>query len=59
MTLEIYIGDYPLFFSSQKRLLEATGIDVNPYPVSHLAFRARAYDEYLELRDRGPVSGER
>jgi len=49
--LEIFIGDYPSFFSSQKRLLETTGIDVTPYPVSHLAFRARVHNEYLELRD--------
>ena len=33
------LGDYRAFFAGQKDRLRARGIDISPYPLSHLAYR--------------------
>jgi predicted metalloenzyme YecM len=44
------IGDYQVFFAAQKDRLRARGIDISPYPLSHLAYRVGEYDRYLQVR---------
>ena len=44
------IGDYRAFTAHQRDRLLARGIDIDPYPLSHLAFRVPEWDQYLHLR---------
>jgi predicted metalloenzyme YecM len=46
------IGDYPAFVAQQRDRLKARGIDVTPYPVSHVAFRVPEWDQYVHVRTR-------
>ena len=46
------LGDYRAFFAGQKERLRARGIDISPYPLSHLAYRVADYDRYLQVRDQ-------
>jgi len=44
------IGDYRGFAAQQHARLLARGIDISPYPLSHLAFRVPEWDQYVHLR---------
>ncbi|MEP7041104.1 MAG: VOC family protein [Chloroflexota bacterium] len=44
------IGDYRAFVAQQHDRLLARGIDIRPYPLSHLAFRVPEWDQYVHLR---------
>jgi len=44
------IGDYRAFAAQQGDRLLARGIDIRPYPLSHLAFRVPEWDQYVHLR---------
>ena len=46
------LGDYRAFFAGQKERLRARGIDISPYPLSHLAYRVHEWDRYLQVRDQ-------
>ena len=46
------IGDYPAFVAQQRDRLVTRGIDVTPYPLSHLAFRIPEWDQYVHVRTR-------
>lgn len=46
------IGDYGAFVAQQRDRLTTRGIDVTPYPLSHLAFRVPEWDQYVHLRTR-------
>ena len=41
------IGDYRGFAAMQHERLLARGIDIRPYPLSHLAFRVPDWDQYV------------
>ncbi|MFZ0530573.1 MAG: VOC family protein [Propionicimonas sp.] len=45
------IGDYQAFAAQQRDRLLARGIDIAPYPLSHLAFRVPEWGQYLHVRD--------
>jgi predicted metalloenzyme YecM len=44
------IGDYRGFAAMQRDRLAARGIDITPYPLSHLAFRVADWDLYVHQR---------
>jgi predicted metalloenzyme YecM len=44
------IGDYSGFAAMQHERLLARGIDIRPYPLSHLAVRVPDWDQYVHLR---------
>lgn len=44
------IGDYRAFAAQQRDRLLARGIDIRPYPLSHLAFRVPEWDQYVHVR---------
>src|SRR5512141_2221420 len=44
------IGDYRGFAAQQQDRLLARGIDIRPYPLSHLAFRVPEWDQYVHVR---------
>src|SRR5260370_33701890 len=44
------IGDYRGFAAMQHERLLARGIDIGPYPLSHLAVRVPDWDQYGHLR---------
>ena len=44
------LGDYRAFFAGQKDRLRARGIDISPYPLSHLAYRVPEWDQYVHVR---------
>lgn len=44
------IGDYRGFVAQQHARLLARGIDIRPYPLSHLAFRVPEWDQYVHVR---------
>jgi hypothetical protein len=44
------IGDYRAFAALQRDRLAASGIDIAPYALSHLAYRVADWDLYLHLR---------
>src|SRR5467141_4423804 len=44
------IGDYRGFAAMQHERLLARGIDIRPYPLSHLAVRVPDWDQYVHLR---------
>ena len=44
------IGDYPAFAAMQRDRLVARGIDIAPYPLSHLAVRVPDWDLYVHQR---------
>ena len=46
------IGDYAAFVAQQRDRLMQRGIDVTPYPVSHVAFRVPEWDQYVHVRKR-------
>ena len=48
--LEDIIGDYRGFAAQQRDRLAERGIDVAPYGLSHLAYRAAEWDEYVRVR---------
>ena len=44
------IGDYQAFAAQQAERLLTRGIDIRPYPLSHLAFRVPEWDQYVHTR---------
>jgi predicted metalloenzyme YecM len=44
------IGDYRSFVALQHARLLARGIDIRPYPLSHMAVRVAEWDEYVHVR---------
>ncbi len=44
------IGDYRGFVAQQHARLLARGIDIRPYPLSHLAVRVAEWDQYVHMR---------
>ena len=44
------IGDYRAFAAMQRDRLSARGIDITPYPLSHLAVRVADWDLYVHQR---------
>jgi len=44
------IGDYRAFAAMQRDRLSARGIDIAPYPLSHLAVRVAEWDLYVHQR---------
>ena len=44
------IGDYRAFATMQRDRLAARGIDIAPYPLSHLAVRVADWDLYVHQR---------
>ena len=44
------IGDYRAFTATQRDRLRARGIDITPYPLSHLAVRVADWDLYVHQR---------
>jgi predicted metalloenzyme YecM len=44
------IGDYRAFAAQQHDRLLTRGIDIRPYPLSHLAFRVPEWDQYVHVR---------
>src|ERR1700747_644063 len=44
------IGDYRAFAAIQRDRLAARGIDIAPYPLSHLAVRVADWDVYVQQR---------
>ena len=44
------IGNYRAFAAQQQDRLRARGIDIGPYPLSHLAVRVPEWDQYVHLR---------
>jgi predicted metalloenzyme YecM len=44
------IGDYRAFAALQRDRLHTRGIDISPYPLSHLAFRVPEWDQYVHVR---------
>jgi predicted metalloenzyme YecM len=46
------IGDYGAFAAQQRDRLATRGIDIAPYPVSHIAFRVPEWDQYVHIRTR-------
>ena len=45
------IGDYRAFAAQQHDRLLAGGIDIRPYPLSHLAVRVPEWDQYVHVRN--------
>jgi hypothetical protein len=45
------IGDYRAFAAQQHDRLLARGIDIRPYPLSHLAVRVPEWDQYAHVRN--------
>jgi predicted metalloenzyme YecM len=44
------LGDYRAFAAQQRDRLAARGIDIDPYPLSHLAVRVPEWEQYVHLR---------
>ncbi len=44
------IGDYRAFVAQQHARLLARGIDIRPYPLSHLGVRVAEWDQYVHVR---------
>ena len=44
------IGDYRGFVAQRHARLLARGIDIRPYPLSHLAVRVAEWDQYVHVR---------
>jgi predicted metalloenzyme YecM len=44
------IGDYRGFVAQQHARLLARGIDIRPYPLSHLAVRVAEWEQYVHVR---------
>ena len=44
------IGDYRGFTTMQRDRLAVRGIDITPYPLSHLAVRVAEWDLYVHQR---------
>lgn len=51
-TIGQLIGDYEAFYRVQAGRCRDLGIDVDRYPIGHLAIRAEGIAEYVDLRDR-------
>ncbi|MFC5731675.1 MULTISPECIES: hypothetical protein [Nocardioides] len=45
------IGDYRAFAAQQQDRLLGRGIDIRPYPLSHLAGRVPEWDQYVHVRN--------
>jgi len=48
--VEDIIGDYRAFVAQQRDRLATRGIDITPYPLSHLAYRVPEWDQYVHVR---------
>ena len=48
--VEDIIGDYRAFVAHQRDRLATRGIDITPYPLSHLAYRVPEWEQYLHVR---------
>jgi len=48
--IEEIIGDYRAFAALQRDRLLARGIDIAPYPLSHIAYRVPEWDQYVHVR---------
>ncbi len=46
------LGDFAGFYEQQYQRLLALGIDIRGLPLSHLAFRTKTIEEYLEIRNQ-------
>jgi len=46
------LGDYQEFAARQRDRLLDRGIDIDPYGLSHLAFRVPEWDQYVHVRTR-------
>src|SRR5262245_32126972 len=44
------IGDYRAFVNQQRDRLAARGIDIEPFSLSHVAFRVPEWDQYVRVR---------
>ena len=44
------VGDYRAFAAQQQARLLTLGIDIRPYPLSHLAVRVPEWDQYTHVR---------
>ena len=44
------IGDYKAFAAQQRDRLLTRGIDIEPYALSHIAYRVAEWDEYVKVR---------
>jgi predicted metalloenzyme YecM len=44
------IGDYRAFAAQQSDRLLGRGIDIRPYPLSHVAVRVSEWDQYMHVR---------
>ena len=44
------IGDYQAFVARQRDRLLDRGIDIRPYPLSHIAVRVPEWDQYVHVR---------
>jgi len=51
MSMKRIIGDYQAFFSVQLARLNNLQIDISGYEISHLAYRTKTYEEYIQKRD--------
>jgi len=49
--IEDIIGDYRAFAAQQRDRLTTRGIDISPYPLSHICYRVPEWDEYVRIRD--------
>ena len=52
MSMKDIIGDYQAFFSLRLGRLNDIQIDISGCEISHLAFRAKTYQEYLRTREK-------
>ena len=48
--LEDVLGDFRAFAAQQRNRLLTRGIDIAPYPLSHLAFRVPEWEQYVHVR---------
>ena len=51
MSMKDIIGDYEAFFSLQRVRLNDLHIDISGCEMSHLAYRTRTYEDYLQTRE--------
>lgn len=52
MEIKKILGDYDTFFKSILANLEAKGLTVTGYPMSHLGYKAKTLEEYESVRNQ-------
>ena len=50
MSMKDIVGDYQAFFSLQRMRLNDLDIDISGCEMSHLAYRTKTYEDYLQTR---------